>query len=780
MIRVALAVFSLLSMLCAGEMTNQIGSSFLLHHESSALQQLALKTDENSAAYSAPVGKNSLKQVAPQLDTAGLSADEFKKVYWHSRVDSADLNKLSDKDPRAGMFISGVLKFNKQDYAGSISEFERSIVYSDAYRELSVLYLYRCYFEMRNYKFAFMVLQNYYSKIGTNYVKDEYLDELIKTSTFLASQISSEHFWSTDSLAEYQDYLSQKDSLFTIIRDLDPKRKYNLTKLNKELAYTAYAQGKFDIGDSLSYLLLETAKSKEVISWAYKKIKEYADEPIADFYDLLTLANAEWSTGKHAKAITSYTRLLKKKPSKTNKIEITRRLAYSLKRTKKFKAAIKKYKYLVNNAPAHANDFLNLARCYRSLEQKKSAQRWYGKFAKRFPKHTKALEISWTKGFEFEQSKNLAKALKAYNAFPKSQKKTKRGKWIGFRKGYVEYKRGRLSRAIKFFKAVTKNPELLWPGSASRLFIAKAYLRLKKKDLARDWFLKTIKDYPVGFYAYRARHHLIEQKLISESLIPKISFLELTENETIEWLRLHQKKRTEIPEDQFLEIETLLAVGCWDAAEKRYSHLYSQKVGRLDFMYQFSKLFLKYGNIAQSYRITRQMAWRIDRHSLMNPPRLLMELLYLRPYSGRVNERATKESINPYFVLALMRQESIFDSDIRSGAGAYGLMQIMPYTGKELARREKIKDFDSKKLFNPYLAIQLGTRYIGDLMKKWDSEYLVLTNYNAGPTPTKRWKEQNGDLELDMFVEEISYWETRDYVKKVMANYWTYQQVWNK
>ena len=55
----------------------------------------------------------------------------------------------------------------------------------------------------------------------------------------------------------------------------------------------------------------------------------------------------------------------------------------------------------------------------------------------------------------------------------------------------------------------------------------------------------------------------------------------------------------------------------------------------------------------------------------------------------------------------------------------------------------------------------------------------MLANYNAGPEPTRRWQREHGSKPLEMMVEDISYWETRDYVKKVMGNFWTYRVLWN-
>ena len=155
-----------------------------------------------------------------------------------------------------------------------------------------------------------------------------------------------------------------------------------------------------------------------------------------------------------------------------------------------------------------------------------------------------------------------------------------------------------------------------------------------------------------------------------------------------------------------------------------------------------------------------------------------MRLFYPRPYWDWV-KRVNEGGVDPYFQIALVRQESIFDDQIRSPVGAIGLGQIMPYTGEPLARAEGMDWYETALLANPLVALRLSARYLRDLWKTWDGDpRWVLAEYNAGPGPTKRWAKELGGLDWDVAAEQVSYWETRDYVKRVMGNYWTYQAAW--
>jgi soluble lytic murein transglycosylase len=128
-------------------------------------------------------------------------------------------------------------------------------------------------------------------------------------------------------------------------------------------------------------------------------------------------------------------------------------------------------------------------------------------------------------------------------------------------------------------------------------------------------------------------------------------------------------------------------------------------------------------------------------------------------------------------VSAVMRQESIFNPEIVSPAGAIGLMQIMPYTAKQLADDLKIPFFVDS-LYNPAYNIKLGTYYLKQLLDTFNNNFvMVLSSYNAGPHNAKKWYEKNKQEEFDLFIEDIEFTETRGYVKKVMGNYWSYQEL---
>ncbi len=144
-----------------------------------------------------------------------------------------------------------------------------------------------------------------------------------------------------------------------------------------------------------------------------------------------------------------------------------------------------------------------------------------------------------------------------------------------------------------------------------------------------------------------------------------------------------------------------------------------------------------------------------------------------------VASEAAANGIDPFLVLSVIRQESVFDPDIVSIADARGLMQIIPQTAERMAREKNMEGFTADQLHVPERNIALGAYYLAGLVKNENGELpLALATYNAGPNPVAKWKVRFPYDDAAVFVERIPYTETREYVKKVLRNYGLYRKVY--
>ncbi len=136
--------------------------------------------------------------------------------------------------------------------------------------------------------------------------------------------------------------------------------------------------------------------------------------------------------------------------------------------------------------------------------------------------------------------------------------------------------------------------------------------------------------------------------------------------------------------------------------------------------------------------------------------------------------------IDPFLVCGVIRQESRFDTNALSTSDARGLMQLIPPTAKSVSRQLNINLNSYELLNDPDINIALGTKYLCGLINDLYNPLLAVASYNAGPNAVKNWVNNSQEKDLDLFIEEIPYDQTKDYVKKVFSSYWTYLKIYSQ
>jgi soluble lytic murein transglycosylase len=154
-----------------------------------------------------------------------------------------------------------------------------------------------------------------------------------------------------------------------------------------------------------------------------------------------------------------------------------------------------------------------------------------------------------------------------------------------------------------------------------------------------------------------------------------------------------------------------------------------------------------------------------------------VEVRFPLSYTDKIHENSEQNNLNPVIVYGLIRRESAFNEKATSPTGARGLMQIMPRTGRDIARRLNERWRGKNSLYNPVTNIRYGSYYYQKLLTQFDGHYaLALAAYNAGPERVKKWLPEDKAIPADIWIETIPYRETRDYVASVLAYALIYQQ----
>ncbi|HEY1101090.1 MAG TPA: lytic transglycosylase domain-containing protein, partial [Myxococcota bacterium] len=143
---------------------------------------------------------------------------------------------------------------------------------------------------------------------------------------------------------------------------------------------------------------------------------------------------------------------------------------------------------------------------------------------------------------------------------------------------------------------------------------------------------------------------------------------------------------------------------------------------------------------------------------------------YARPWRALVDAAAKKAETSSTFVMAIMRTESGFDPTAVSSANARGPLQLLPTVARGVAATNGLPSTVGERLGEPDVAIPLGAYLLGALAKEHGSMLLAAAAYNAGPEPVTTWATRFGALPVEVFVERIGFKETRNYVKKVLAD----------
>src|SRR6185295_12607312 len=160
-------------------------------------------------------------------------------------------------------------------------------------------------------------------------------------------------------------------------------------------------------------------------------------------------------------------------------------------------------------------------------------------------------------------------------------------------------------------------------------------------------------------------------------------------------------------------------------------------------------------------------------------PDELLKVLFPVNYWPQIRRYASEHQLDPYMIAALIAQESTFTADVKSAANAYGLMQLLPSTGRQYARRLGItKKFSIGMLTTADTNLRMGTAYFADLVEQFGGTHFALATYNAGPSRVQRWINEKPGMERDEFIDDIPFPETQNYVKRILGTAEDYRRLY--
>jgi len=160
-------------------------------------------------------------------------------------------------------------------------------------------------------------------------------------------------------------------------------------------------------------------------------------------------------------------------------------------------------------------------------------------------------------------------------------------------------------------------------------------------------------------------------------------------------------------------------------------------------------------------------------------PREILKVIFPVDYWPLLQRYAKERNLDPYLVAALVAQESNFDREVKSSANAWGLMQVLPSTGRSYARRLGVKPFSSKRLTEADVNVRIGTQIFADTIRRFGGVHFALAAYNAGDSRVLAWQREKPGLAQDEFIDDIPFPETQNYVKRILGTAEDYRSLYS-
>jgi soluble lytic murein transglycosylase len=405
----------------------------------------------------------------------------------------------------------------------------------------------------------------------------------------------------------------------------------------------------------------------------------------------------------------------------------------------------------------------DLGRCSVRFGRDLKAAKQFEDFAALYPSVNGAAKALWNAAMAYERRRKPKQArevfLRLAALYPKSDFADK-GLW---RAGFVLYKMGKYEEAARTFVRLSTNTTENYLRDQGYYWAGKCSASAGNKEEADTLFRKAAKGFPASYYSSRARAVMglatevypdvpMDEKVMSRDVYRPSSFL--------------------------LKGDLLADLGQYESARREYQRVARSNADDLFALGDLLHRLERIGAMNQALQVSYMMVTAEQERGV---PMTLASFRRMYPtyYWGEINRTAQEMDLDPNLILAIIRQESAFNEEAVSRAGARGLMQVMPKTGSSLARKLRVKGFSADDLWEAQTSIRFGSQHLADHLRyfkrsKDRSLGLALSAYNAGLKAARRWSRRLTSKDVDEFVESIPYRETRNYVKLVYRNYQVY------
>jgi soluble lytic murein transglycosylase len=338
--------------------------------------------------------------------------------------------------------------------------------------------------------------------------------------------------------------------------------------------------------------------------------------------------------------------------------------------------------------------------------------------------------------------------------------------WLTYRENRRDEAKKYFEEQIEFYPATNEVPNAMyWRG------------RMAEEDreygLARAYYQKLTERYRNYYYGVLARRRLVTlqaaptvvvaslQHVPSVAPLDPVSQITAPPEDDLHYNRAKLLENAGMTDLAVHELQAGSTTGpCWEMLE----------IARI------------YSSGGEYYRALQALKHAINGYFAMDVSALPLQYwqgLFPRPYWEALRSYSEENGLDPYLVASLIRQESEFNPDAISHSNAYGLMQLLPKTGKGEAKKTGLSHYSTDSLLNPTINIELGTHYFRQMVDEFGGQVeYALAAYNAGADRVADWRSSGNYRDVEEFVESIPFTETREYVQAIVRNAEVYKKVY--
>jgi soluble lytic murein transglycosylase len=519
---------------------------------------------------------------------------------------------------------------------------------------------------------------------------------------------------------------------------------------------------------TFKHVLMTYPLSPEALT-ARAKLTQMGAESTLTVTELRTLGDAYYNAGRYVDAAEQFRALLRQPglDAQTRNSFAVSAAACDLKLKRLSPAQVQALPDTDDENGARRLDLLmELARARNDTADQ---QRIVAEMQSRFPRSPWLADALFSSGNMYLLSRDYPKAIEYYGYLAAHFPNDKNAAAAHWKAGWLSYRQHQYPDAARIFDEQIK----LYPGAVET--VAALYWRARLYEtqdhepaLASANYRAIVRAYQHYFYAQMARVRLAAlgatQPASSPQLdqfqpVPAPHLVDAFPEDSPHLAKARLLANAGLNEYIADEIKADPDSSSWSALAE-------------------AQIYSSYGETYRGIRALKRALPGTASAPIQSIPLAYWRILFPKAWWDTIEAESARNNLDPYLVASLIRQESEFDQSAISYANAYGLMQLLPSVGKQMAREEGITHLETFQLLDPVTNIRLGTRYLRQMLDRFGGvqEY-ALAAYNAGDSRVVDWQADGPYSGMDEFVESIPFTQTREYVEAILRNEETYRAI---